>query len=74
VIRFLEKPGIYVDEMTVFWWDEFRVQVTNSSLNGALASVGRSKKVVTNKWLNDADQRRQPSGYFLRHHIQIQSQ
>lgn len=74
MIRLLEKPRIYVDEMAVFWWDEFRVQVLNSSLNRALASVGRSNKVATDKWLNDADWRRQISGYFLRHHIQILSQ
>lgn len=36
----LEKPGLYVDEMVIFLWDEFRVQVTNSSLKRALASVG----------------------------------
>ncbi|KAK5805869.1 hypothetical protein VI817_000127 [Penicillium citrinum] len=42
----LEKPGLYVDEMTIFLWDEFRVQVTNSSIKRALASVGWSKKVA----------------------------
>jgi hypothetical protein len=42
----LEKPGLYVDEMGIFLWDEFRVQVTNSSLKRALASVGWSKKVA----------------------------
>ncbi|CEJ62928.1 Putative Transposase [Penicillium brasilianum] len=42
----LEKPGLYVDEMAIFLWDEFRVQVTNSSLKRALASVGWSKKVA----------------------------
>jgi transposase len=44
--RLLEKPGVYVDEMAIFLWDEFRVQVTNSSLKRALASVGWSKKVA----------------------------
>ena len=44
--RLLEKPGLYIDEMGVFLWDEFRVQVTNSSLKRALASVGWSKKVA----------------------------
>ncbi|KAJ5917546.1 hypothetical protein N7466_011100 [Penicillium verhagenii] len=39
----LEKPGLYVDEMVIFLLDEFRVQVTNSSLKRALASVGWSK-------------------------------
>ena len=42
----LEKPGLYVDEMAIFLWDEFCVQVTNSSLKRALASVGWSKKVA----------------------------
>ncbi|OQE67447.1 hypothetical protein PENNAL_c0171G09942 [Penicillium nalgiovense] len=32
----LEKPGLYVDEMAIFLWDEFRVQVTNSASNGLL--------------------------------------
>jgi hypothetical protein len=44
--RLLGKPGIYSDEMAVFLWDEFRVQVTNSSLERALASVGWPKKVT----------------------------
>ena len=44
--RLLEKPGLYVDEMEIFLSDEFRVQVTNSSLKRALASVGWSKKVA----------------------------
>jgi hypothetical protein len=44
--RLLEKPGLYVDEMAIFLWDEFHVQVTNSSLKRALASVGWSKKVA----------------------------
>jgi hypothetical protein len=50
--RFLENPGLYVDEMTVFLWDEFRVQLTNSSLKRALASVGWSKKVARQEQRN----------------------
>lgn len=42
----LVKPGLYVDEMVVFLWDEFSMQVTNSSLKRALASVGWSKKMA----------------------------
>jgi transposase len=42
----LEKPGLYVDEMVLFLWDEFRVWVTSSSLKRALALVGWSKKVA----------------------------
>lgn len=34
----LEKPGLCVDEMVIYLWDEFRVRVTNSSLKRALAS------------------------------------
>jgi hypothetical protein len=44
--RLLEKPGLYVDEMAINLWDEFRVQVTTSSLKRAFASVGWSKKVA----------------------------
>ncbi|KAJ5335727.1 uncharacterized protein N7506_005663 [Penicillium brevicompactum] len=44
--RLFEKPGLYVDGMAIFLWDEFRIQVTNSSLKRALASVGWSKKVA----------------------------
>lgn len=42
----LETPGLYVDELVLFLWDEFHVWVTNSSLKRALASVGWSKKVA----------------------------
>lgn len=44
--RLLEKPGLYLDEMTIFLWDEFLVQVTNPILKQALASTGWSKKVA----------------------------
>jgi len=40
----LEKPELYVDGLVLFFWDEFHVWVTNSSLKRALASVGWSKK------------------------------
>lgn len=42
----LEKPGLYVDETVIFLWDEFHIQVTDSSLKRAHASVGWSKKVA----------------------------
>jgi hypothetical protein len=42
----LEMTGLYVDEMVIFLLDEFRVQVTNSSLKRAFASVSWSKKVT----------------------------
>jgi hypothetical protein len=46
--RLLEKPGLYIDKVEIFLWDEFRVQVTNSSLKRALALVG---------WWLDREQR-----------------
>lgn len=44
--RLLEKPGLYIDEMVIFIWDEFHVLVTDSSIKRALASAGWSKKVA----------------------------
>lgn len=45
----LEKPGLFVDEMILFIWDEFHTWVTSSSLKRALVSVGWSKKVARQK-------------------------
>jgi transposase len=42
----LEKPGLYLDEMMVFLWDEFEVLVTKFSISRALASIKWSKKVA----------------------------
>jgi transposase len=42
----LEKPGLYLDEMAVFLWDEFGVLVTASTISRALTSIGWSKKVA----------------------------
>lgn len=42
----LEKPGLYLDEMVVFLWDEFEVLVTKSSISRTLSSHGWSKKVI----------------------------
>ncbi|KAK9846153.1 hypothetical protein MYU51_002995 [Penicillium brevicompactum] len=42
----VRAPPTRLDEMAIFLWDEFRIQVTNSSLKRALASVGWSKKVA----------------------------
>jgi transposase len=39
-----EKPGLYLDEMAVFLWDEFRTLVTTSSIRRALVAKGWSKK------------------------------
>jgi hypothetical protein len=34
----LEKPGLYLDEMALFLWDEFGTSVTVSSIRRALVS------------------------------------
>lgn len=39
-----EKPGLYLDEMAVFLWDEFRTLVTTSSTRQAVLAKGWSKK------------------------------
>jgi transposase len=39
-----EKPGLYLDKMAVFLWDEFRTLVTTSSIRRALVAKGWSKK------------------------------
>jgi transposase len=41
-----EKPGLYLDEMVVFLWDEFEVLATKSSISRALSSEGWSKKTT----------------------------
>lgn len=41
-----EKPGLYLDEMAVFLWDEFRIMVTTSSIRRALVATGWSKKAA----------------------------
>lgn len=53
----LEKPGLYLDEMVVFLWDEFHTLATTSSIRKALASKGWSKKTATRHcvWLHGAD-------------------
>jgi hypothetical protein len=40
------NPGLYLDEMVGFLWDEFQVLVTKFSVRRALASIGWSKKVA----------------------------
>lgn len=41
-----EKPGLYLDEMAVFLWDEFQTLVTTSSIRRALVAEGWSKKTA----------------------------
>jgi hypothetical protein len=45
----LEKPYLYLDEMVIFIWDEFQVQVTISSISRALKHEGWSKKTAKQK-------------------------
>lgn len=45
----LEKPGLYLDEMAVFLWDEFQTLATPSSVKMALATKGWSKKTTRKK-------------------------
>jgi len=42
--RLLEKADMYLDEMVVFLWDEFRVLTTVPTISRTLASIGWSKK------------------------------
>ncbi|KAJ6150244.1 hypothetical protein N7471_001443 [Penicillium samsonianum] len=42
----VEKPALYLDEMAVFLWDEFALQVTKSTISRALKSKGWSKKTA----------------------------
>lgn len=44
----LEKPGLYLDEIVIFLWDEFEVVVTAKSISRALKSSGWSKKLARN--------------------------
>ena len=41
-----EKPGLYLDEMAVFLWDEFQTMVITSSIRRALVAKGWSKKTA----------------------------
>lgn len=40
----LERPHLYLDEMVIFLWDEFQIQVTTCSISRALKYNGWSKK------------------------------
>jgi hypothetical protein len=41
-----ETPGLYLNEMTVFFWDEFRTMITTSSIRRALMVRSWSKKTA----------------------------
>lgn len=47
--RLLEKPGLYLDGMAVFLWDELNLQVIISSISRALSSINWSRKKVQQK-------------------------
>lgn len=44
-----EKPGLYLDEMAVFLWDEFQVRSTKSSIRRAISREGWSSKTARQK-------------------------
>jgi transposase len=45
--RLLEKPGMYLDEMVLFFLDDFDVLVATSTISRVLTSAGWSKKVAS---------------------------
>lgn len=45
----LEKPGLYLDEMAIFLWDEFQTLATTSSIWRALRHKGWSKRTAQQK-------------------------
>lgn len=40
----LERPGLYLDEMALFLWDDFGTYITASSIRRALISINFLKK------------------------------
>lgn len=44
--QLFEKPGLYLDEMAVFLWDEFQTLVTPSSIRRALVAKGWFKNIA----------------------------
>ena len=46
VERLLIEPGLYLEEMTTFLRDEFRVNVAPSTISRTLASIGWSRKAT----------------------------
>lgn len=45
----IEKPGLYLDEMAVFLYDEFDITVSPPSIKRALSSAGWTKKTAHNR-------------------------
>ena len=44
-----EKPGLYIDEMANFLWDEFDILPSSSSIQRALSRAGWTKKTARQK-------------------------
>ena len=44
-----EKPGLYLDEMVIFLYDEFGILLSSSSIKRTLSSIGWSKKKTQQK-------------------------
>lgn len=44
-----EKPGLYIDEMAIFLWDEFNILPSSSSVKRALTRAGWTKKKTQQK-------------------------
>ena len=44
-----EKPGLYVEEMALFLWDEFNILPSSSSIKGALSYAGWTQKKAQQK-------------------------
>jgi hypothetical protein len=40
------KPGLYLEEMAVFLWDEFEVHVSTFSISRTLKDIGWLKKAA----------------------------
>lgn len=45
----LEKPGLYLDEMAGFLWDEFNTHISTDSIRRALKKIKWSKKTIRQK-------------------------
>ncbi|KAJ5354427.1 hypothetical protein N7541_005471 [Penicillium brevicompactum] len=47
-----EKPGLYIDEMAIFLWDEFNILPSSSSVKRALTRAGWTKRKLNRKRRN----------------------
>jgi precorrin-6B methylase 1 len=45
----VEKPGLYIEEMAVFLWDDFSVLPSTSSIQRVLSRHGWTKKQARQK-------------------------